>query len=474
MTPTGADSGLLAPVWAGTPVQTATADEAWLQAMLDTEVALVRAQARLGVVPAAAVAPIAAAARADRLDLAGLARRSREAANPVVAFVQDFTALVAAADPEAARYVHYGSTSQDILDSAAMLVARRALALTAADLERTADALARLAETHRATPMAGRTLAQHAVPVTFGLRAAGWLELVLTALTRIRELADRLPAELGGAAGTLAGYHEYARAAGAGSGLDLLAPFAEELGLAEPVLPWHVIRVPIADLGAALAVVTGALGKIAADVQLLSRTEIAEAAEPAADGRGASSAMPQKRNPVLSTLILSAARQVPAYALILNQSMLAEEERPGGAWHAEWQPLRECLRLAGGAAHTAAELLEGLEVDAGRMRANLGLTGGAVVAERVAAVLGEALGRPEAKRLLTAATAEAAAKGRPLGDVLGELLPDLRLPAGLTLDQLLDPVGYLGESEALVGRALMRYRGLRELRGARERGGAGR
>jgi 3-carboxy-cis,cis-muconate cycloisomerase len=451
----GTDSGLLAPTWAGSPAEAAATDEAFLQAMLDVEVALARAQAAAGVLPVSAAAAIAAAARADRLDVVDLARRSRNAANPVVALVPALTALVAADAPEAAEYVHRGSTSQDILDSAFMLVARRVLDLVAADLARVARALATLAGRHRDTVQAGRTLTQHAVPVTFGLKAATWLQLTLDALARVR--ATVLPAELGGAAGTLAAYAEYAATDRPGEPFDattLIAPFAAELGLAEPVLPWHTVRTPIADLGATLAFVTGALGKLAVDVQTLSRTEIGEVTEPAAPGRGASSAMPQKRNPVLATLIVTAARQVPALALVLTQSMLAEDERPAGAWHAEWQPLREALRLTGGATHTAVELTEGLTVHATRMRDNVAVTRGEIVSERLNVALAPALGKAAAKRLLTEAAQTAARTGTPLADVLAT---DEQLTATLTperLADLLDPARYTGAAGALVDRAL--------------------
>nr|BDI54817.1 nitrosuccinate lyase [Streptomyces sp.] len=469
----GTDAGLLAPTWADTPAAAEVTDEAWLQAMLDAEVALARAQYTVGRTPAAAVAAIVSAARADRLDLVALAHAARAAANPVVALVTAFTELVAAKDPAAAEYVHRGSTSQDILDSAAMLVARRVLGLIAADLDRVRAALAALADTHRHTVLAGRTLAQHAVPTTLGLKAAGWLQPVTDALVRVRAVASTLPAQLGGAAGTLAAYGEYAvldggqrETDGEGNGrrgeggTELLRPFAQALGLAEPVLPWHTARTPVAELGAVLQLVTGALGKFALDVQTLSRTEIGEVSEPAATGRGASSAMPQKRNPVLATLIVSAARQVPAHALVLAQCMLAEDERPAGAWHAEWQPLREALRLAGGAAHTAVELAEGLVVHPERMLANLHLTGGAVVTERLTVALAPALGKARAKTLLTAATAEASDTGRPLAEVLREH-PELSArftPARLA--QLLDPAGYTGAADALVDRALRAYGGL--------------
>ncbi|MER6159911.1 adenylosuccinate lyase family protein [Streptomyces sp. NPDC001868] len=494
----GTDAGLLAPTWAGTPVAAEVTDEAWLQAMLDVEVALARAQHAVGLTPASAVEAIASAARVERLDLVALAHAARAAANPVVALVTAFTEVVASGDPAAAEYVHRGSTSQDILDSAAMVIGRRVLGLIAADLSLVAAALASLADTHRRTLLAGRTLAQHAVPTTFGLKAAGWLELVVDAMVRVRAVGAGLPAQLGGAAGTLAAYREYAvvdrgghqevgsrrsggasravprapegapQRAGSGTGtadpggLELLGPFSSALGLAEPTLPWHTVRTPVAELGAVLQLVTGALGKFALDVRTLSGTEIGEVSEPAGAGRGASSAMPQKRNPALATLILSAARQVPAHALVLAQCLLAEDERPAGAWHAEWQPLREALRLAGGAAHTAVELAEGLIVHPERMRTNLDLTGGAIVTERLAVALAPVLGKVRAKKLLTAASAEAADTGRPLREVL-VADPDLSArfsPAELS--ELLDPAHYTGAADALIDRALHRYEDVRD------------
>lgn len=450
------DSGLLSPVRAGTPAEAAVSDTAWLQAMLDAEAALVRAQARCGTVPAAAAAAITAAARAEHLDVRELALASRETANPVVGLVKALTAVVAERSPEAAEYVHRGSTSQDIFDTGAMLVAARTLRLIGADLRATAGALGALAAAHRDTVMAGRTLALHAVPTTFGLKAAGWRQLVLESAERLERTADGLPLSLGGAAGTLAGYLQYAgEGAGPGAVLDgLVSAFAEETGLAAPALPWHALRTPVADLGAALAHTAGALGKIAADVLVLARTEIGEVAEPAAAGRGASSAMPHKRNPVLATLIRSAALQVPALASVLTQCLATEDERSAGVWHTEWQPLRECLRLAGGAAHTALELVRGLAVHPERMRANLAATGGQIVSERVSAVLAPLLGKAPAKDLLTYASQRAADTSRPLAEVLGEL-PQLRgvfTPAELTA--LLDPAGYTGLAGPLVDRAL--------------------
>ncbi|MFD4025361.1 adenylosuccinate lyase family protein [Streptomyces sp. NPDC058576] len=458
-----ADTGLLSPVRVGTPAETATGDRAWLQAMLDAEAALARAQARLGAVPEHAALTITRAARAEAIDLRALARDSRETANPVVSLVRRFTAVVAAEDEAAAEYVHRGSTSQDVFDTAAMLVAARTLRLIRADLDRCVSALTDLARAHRDTPMAGRTLALHAVPTAFGLKAAGWRQLLLDADRRIGELLDAgLPVSLGGAAGTLAGYLEYARIDGvADEGDDgegyarrLTEAFAAETGLVAPVLPWHGLRTPLADLAAALAFTAGAFGRIAVEVQSLTRTEVAEVSEPAVAGRGGSSAMPHKRNPVLSTLLRSAALQVPSMAAALTQSLVTEDERSGGVWHAEWLLLRECLRLVGGAAYTAVELTEGLEVHSDRMRANLSLTGGLVVSERIAARLAPLLGKAEAKSLLTRISTAAAASGLPLAEVLATA-PELagRLE-GEELAALCDPVNYLGAAGTLVDRAI--------------------
>jgi 3-carboxy-cis,cis-muconate cycloisomerase len=448
------DAGLLSPVRAGTPVEAAVGDLAWLQAMLDAEAALARAQVRCGTVPGWAAAAITAAARAEHLDVRRLALAARETANPVVGLITAFTQVVAERAPQAAQYVHRGSTSQDIFDTAAMLVAARALRLIGADLRATADALARIAAGHRDTVMAGRTLALHAVPTTFGLKAAGWRQLVLDAAERLDRVV--LPVSLGGAAGTLAGYLQYAGRDADPAALlgTLVTAFAGETGLAVPVLPWHALRTPVADLGAALAHTAGALGKIAADVLVLTRTEIGEVTEGQVAGRGASSAMPHKRNPVLATLIRSAALQVPALGVVLAQCLSTEDERSGGVWHSEWQPLRECLRLTGGAAHTAAELVRGLAVHPERMRTNLGATGGQIASERVSAVLAPLLGKEAARQLLAQASLRAAQTSRPLADVLAGLP---RLQGVLPPDELaglLDPAGYTGTAAALVDRAL--------------------
>ncbi|MFE2642748.1 3-carboxy-cis,cis-muconate cycloisomerase [Streptomyces nigra] len=424
------DSGLLAPGWTGSAAARATGDTAFLQALLDAEAALTRAQAALGLAPEEAARAVTGAADADRFDTRALAEEARAGGNPVIPLVG---ALTRAVGEEHGPYVHRGATSQDIMDTALMLVAVRALGPVLADLERAQRAFARLAAAHRDTALPGRTLTQHAVPTTFGLKAAGWRALVLDARDRTTAVRDTLPAQLGGAAGTLAVFGAY----GAADPIALPAAYARELGLRAPELPWLTLRTPVADLAGCLAFTAGALGKAAVDVLTLSRTEIAEVAE---GSGGGSSAMPHKSNPVRSTLIVAAARRAPQLAATLYGSLVAEDERPAGAWHAEWEPLRDLLRLVGGAARDAAELAEGLRVRPDAMRANLHLTGGAVVSERLSAELAPELGRARAKELLT----RLAAEGRPLAEA-----PELA-------DADLDPTHYTGSAGALTDRALER------------------
>ncbi|MGX1564936.1 3-carboxy-cis,cis-muconate cycloisomerase [Streptomyces sp. NPDC055506] len=429
MTAAHGDTGLLAPGWADSAAASATSDHAYLRALLDAEAALTRAQAALGLAPAEAATAVTEAA-AGAFDVRSLAERARAGGNPVIPLVAELTKAVG---DEYGPYVHRGATSQDIMDTASMLVAARTLDLVLADLGRTEQALARLAAEHRDSAMPGRTLTQHAVPTTFGLKAAGWRALVLDARDRTKAVRDTLPAQLGGAAGTLAAFGAY----GASDPTGLPAAYARELGLRAPDLPWHTLRTPVADLAGCLAFTAGALGKLAVDVLTLSRTEIAEVAE---GSGGGSSAMPHKSNPVRSTLIASAARRAPQLAATLYGSLAAEDERPAGSWHAEWEPLRDLLRLAGGAARDAVELADGLRVRPEAMREHLDLTGGLIVSERLSAELAPVLGRARAKELLT----RLAAGGRPLAEA-----PELA-------DVDLDPTHYTGSAGALTDRALER------------------
>ncbi|HEY7620766.1 MAG TPA: 3-carboxy-cis,cis-muconate cycloisomerase [Solirubrobacteraceae bacterium] len=420
-------TGLFDGVLARGGARAAVDDQAWLQSMLDVEAALASAQAAAGVIPAAHADAIAAACRADRYDAAAIGEQATDVGNPAAPLVK---ALRAQVGGDAAADVHRGATSQDIVDSAAMLVARRALAVVLDDLAGTADAAARLAAEHRASVMAGRTLLQQAVPVTFGLKAAGWMVALDESADRVRTVRDtRLAAQLGGAAGTLSALGD--------SALDVLARFAAQLDLAEPVLPWHTDRTRIAELAGALGESAGALAKVAGDVVLLSQTEVGEVRE--GGDRGGSSTMPHKRNPVAAISALAGARQAPGLVATLLAAMEHEHERAAGAWHAEWGPLRALLIATGSAAAWLRDCLSNLEVDAERMRANLD---DSLLAERVAA----AIGRPQGDEIVRAALAE----GRPLALAAREHLDSE------DVDRLLDPATYLGATDALIDRALQR------------------
>ena len=438
--PASADVGLLSPAWAGTAVADETGDAAVLRAMLDAEVALAEAQARLGLVPDAAARAICSVASTAKFDASDIARRSRAGGNPVIPLLADLRAAVAAADQDAAKAVHLGATSQDILDTALMLVAKRSIRLIAEDLDTAIAALVNLTDTHRETVMAARTLTQHSVPTTFGVKAAGWLVGLVDATRGLRAVADALPAQLGGAAGTLASFSELVP----GREFDLVDAFAAALELRVPVLPWHTRRAPVTGLGDALATVAQVLGTIGSNVALLSRTEIAEVHE--ATG-GGSTAMPQKQNPIRSVLLQTIARSAPGLAAELHRSAESVDERPDGAWHAEWQALRELLRQVGGGASLAAELLPGLRIDADRMRENLGLTGPFIVSERIALVAGPVIGKDAVRKLV----AEAAKDPSSLFGLLKDAMPDW---PDDRLHELLDPVNYLGANDAIIDRAI--------------------
>jgi 3-carboxy-cis,cis-muconate cycloisomerase len=420
-------------------VAEAVSDEAWLAAMLDAERALVDAEALAGVVPAAAATAVAACCRPELYDVEEIGRQGRAVGNPAEPLVR---ALRERVGGEAARWAHYGATSQDIVDTAAMLVARRGLGLVLADLTRVAGACARLARLHRSTPMVARTLLQQAVPTTFGAKAAGWLVAVIEARRRLAELREHgLAAQLGGAAGTLAPLGD--------QGLDVLRLYALELDLAEPVVPWHANRVRVAELGAALDIAAGALAKIALDVVLLAQTEVGEAREALGGG---SSTMPQKQNPVGSALAIACARHVHANAGVLAGGLAQEHERAAGGWQAEGEALSACIAYAGGAAAAMAEVLETLQVDPERMRANLAGSGGLVMAESVAFLLARRAGSGRAHAQVAAAVERA---GRRATTFREELLADPAL--GLTPDELdaaLDPAGYLGSATTFTDRAL--------------------
>jgi 3-carboxy-cis,cis-muconate cycloisomerase len=439
-----------------------TGDEAWLQAMLDTEAALARALERAGLAEPGAGAAVTTAAQADAFDAAELGRKAALTGNPVPALVRELSGIV---PPGAAGAVHRGATSQDIIDTAAMLLVREALSAVAADLSAAASAAAALAVAHRDTVMIGRTLLQQAVPITFGLVAAGWLtglDDAREALARVR--AGRLAVQFGGAAGTLASL--------GGAGIRVATLLAEELGLAVPVLPWHTDRLRVLDIAGSCGGAAAALGKAARDITLLAQSEVAEVREgdgPSAGGhgetRGGSSAMPHKRNPVGAVALLGCTRQVPGLLATLTAAAEQEHQRAAGGWHAEWEPLSDLLRLTGSAASWGAELLADLEVDPARMRQNLDAARGLPMAEHVATLLAPALGPVAAHDLVAEASARAAGDGRHLLDTLLDS-PELRQrldEAGIAPKQVeaaLDPAGYLGSAGEFVDAALVAHTAL--------------
>lgn len=422
------DVGLADPVAVGS--DEAAGDERLLAALLDVELALTRALAASRPEAAAALPAVESAVRAGSSDAADLALAARAGGNPVIPLVKRLRAAVRESAPDAAAWVHRGATSQDVVDSATALVAVRAGTVVLDRLDAVIASLGRLAAAHADDVCVGRTLTQHATPTTFGAKAAVWTRAVVAAARRLETALDELPAQLGGASGTLA---SLVAQVGADETAELPTRLAAELGLASPAAPWHVDRTPITVLGDALAGVLDALGAFATNVATLARPELAEVVE--ADG-GGSSAMPQKRNPVRSVLVRSAAMRAPSLAADLHRAAaLTVDERPDGAWHAEWQPLRELLRLALGASALAAELASGLRVDADRMRATLVEAGPLILAERVSLELSPRIGAERVQALVDDAVAG------------GDLEASLRAEPGLEdvdVPALLDPAGYVG------------------------------
>ena len=355
--------------------------------------------------------------------------------------------LVAAVDKDAAGFVHWGATSQDAMDTGLVLQLRRALDLMERDLARLAKGLAALAKKHRDTAMIGRTWMQQALPVTFGLKAAGWLDAVTRHRQRLKEIRPRVLAlQFGGAAGTLASLGD--------KGTAVAEALAKELSLALPDVPWHGARDRVVEAGLFAALVTGTLGKIARDVALLAQTEIGEVAEPAGEGRGGSSAMPHKRNPVSCAAMLAAAARAPGLAATLLAAMPQENERGLGGWHAEWEAVPELFRLCAGALAQGITLAEGIEVFLGRMEANLALTHGQVMAESVKMALAAKMGQAPAHAAVGRAAKAAVKSGTPLRDAL---LADKEISGALgakEIDAALEPQSYLGAARAFVDRAL--------------------
>ncbi len=437
---------LLDPLFTTAEAARIFAPRARLQGMLDFEAALAWAEAAVGVIPQTAVAAIAKACDASLYDLNALGAEAALAGNTAIPMVKHLTRKVKEADEEASRYVHWGATSQDAMDTGLVLQLRGFVAALDGDLARLCDSLAAMADRHRATPMIARTWLQHALPTTFGLKAAIWLDALTRDRERLMAAKGRLALQFGGAAGTLAALGD--------QGMPVAEALAKELGLPLPAVPWHATRDRVVELATALGILAGTLGTIGRDLSLMMQVEVGEAFEPAAPGRGGSSTMPHKRNPVASAVLLSAAVRAPALVGGLLAGMVQEHERGLGGWHAEWQALPDLCRLVAGAAHHAADAIGGLEIDAERMGRNIDLTQGLIMAEAVTMALGDRMGRMAAHSLVGDASRRAASEKRSLRSVLEEDTRVTEALDGAALDRLFDPLGYVGSADAFIERVL--------------------
>jgi 3-carboxy-cis,cis-muconate cycloisomerase len=440
-------SPLLAPLLSSAAMRGVCDDTAYLQHMLDFESALARAQAAVDVIPQSAVAPIAAACRAERFDLAVLAEAATRSGNLAIPLVKALTADVAKADAEAARYVHWGATSQDVIDTATMLGLRAAIDALEPDLDRAILGFARLARQHGDTATVARTWLQHALPMPFGLKLAEYASALHRSKTRLRRLrAEALALQFGGAAGTLAAQGD--------KGLVVAEQLAAELELPLPEAPWHTHRDRIAEAASVFAILAGSCGKIARDVSLLMQTDVAEAFEPSGEGRGGSSTMPHKRNPVACASALAAATMAPNLAATIFAAQVQDHERSAGPWHAEWPTLPTLQLVTSGALAAIVDIAEGLEVDVTRMRINLDATNGLVMAEAVTMALAEKIGKRDAHHLIEVLSRKAVSERQHLRNVLTK---DAKVTAHLGPDQiaaLFEPMAYQGVSQILINRLL--------------------
>jgi 3-carboxy-cis,cis-muconate cycloisomerase len=440
-------SPLLAPMLSSAAMRGVCDDMASLQNMLDFEAALARAEAAAGVIPASAAGPITSACRAESFDIAALADAATKAGNLAIPLVKALTANVAKSDAAAARYVHWGATSQDVIDTAAMLGLRAGIDALLADINRAIAGFAGLARQHRHTPVVARTWLQHALPMPFALKLAEYAAALQRSKLRLQRVrGEALALQFGGAAGTLAALGD--------KGLAVAEKLAEELKLPLPDAPWHTHRDRIAEAASVLAIVTGTCGKIARDVSLMMQTDVGEAFEPSGEGRGGSSTMPHKRNPVAAASALAAATMAPNLAATIFAAQVQDHERSAGPWHAEWPTLPTLLLVTSGALAATVDIAEGLEVDAARMRANLDTTDGLIMAEAAAMALAEKIGKSDAHHLVEAASKKAVKDKKHLRDVLTN---DSKVTAQLGAERIADlfePMAYQGASQALIDRLL--------------------
>src|SRR3954466_6707969 len=440
-------SPLLAPMLSSAAMRPVCDDAAALQNMLDFEAALARAEAALGVIPASAAGPITKACRAESFDLAALAEAATRSGNLAIPLVKALTAHVAKTDPDAARYVHWGATSQDVIDTGAMLGLGAGIDALLADAGRAIAGFAALARQHRHTPVVARTWLQHALPMPFGLKLAEYAAALHRSRKRLQRLrGETLALQFGGAAGTLAALGD--------NGLPVAERLAQELDLPLPDAPWHTHRDRIAEAASVFAIVTGTCGKIARDVSLMMQTDVAEAFEPSGEGRGGSSTMPHKRNPVAAATALAAAVMAPNLAATIFAAQVQDHERSAGPWHAEWPTLPALMLATSGALASVVDIAEGLDVDAARMRSNLDATHGLIMAEAVTFALADKIGKSDAHHLIEAASKRAVAEKKHLREVLAA---DSQVTAHLSPEKiaaLFEPMAYQGASQALIDRLL--------------------
>lgn len=440
-------SPLLAPMLSSAAMRAVCDDRSTLQNMLDFEAALARAEAAAGVIPASAAGPIEAACKADTFDMAALAEAATRSGNLAIPLVKALTANVGKGDSEAARYVHWGATSQDVIDSATMLTLRAGIDALDSDLSRAIRGFAALARAHRTTAMVARTWLQHALPMPFGLKAAEYASSLARARCRLRRLRrEGLALQFGGAAGTLAALGD--------NGLAVAERLAQELNLPLPEAPWHTHRDRIAEAASAFAILAGSCGKIARDVSLMMQTDVGEAFEPAGEGRGGSSTMPHKRNPVAAASALGCATMAPQLAATIFAAQVQDHERSAGPWHAEWPTLPQLMLVTSGALAAIVDIAERLDVDAARMRSNLDATHGLIMAEAVTFALADKIGKSDAHHLIETASKRAIAEKKHLREILAA---DSQVTAHLTPEQitaLFEPMAYQGSSQALIDRLL--------------------
>jgi 3-carboxy-cis,cis-muconate cycloisomerase len=440
-------SPLLAPMLSSPAMRAVCDDAACLQHMLDFEAALARAEAANGVIPTSAADAIAKACKASSFDLDAVAEAATRSGNLAIPLVKALTAEVARADADAARYVHWGATSQDVIDTATMLTLRAAIDALLGDIDRAIAGFARLARRHRNTPIVARTWLQHALPMPFGLKLAEYAAALHRSRARLQRLRrEGLALQFGGAAGTLAALGD--------KGLLVASRLAQELALPLPDAPWHTHRDRIAEAASVLAILSGTCGKIARDVQLMMQTDVAEAFEPSGEGRGGSSTMPHKRNPVAAATALAAATMAPNLAATIFAAQVQDHERSAGPWHAEWPVLPMLQLITSGALASTVDIAEGLEVDAARMRVNLDATHGLIMAEAVTMALAESIGKSEAHHLMQTASNRAVAEKTNLRDVLTR---DPEIGVHLSADQLeklFEPMAYQGVAQILIDQLL--------------------